>query len=183
MLRNRDLDLDVLILESLNDDEKPEKARHGTPGNHSKFALNMFAKYLERKTGKIVLVKNAMGALYKGKGYNLRHYPFVPASVKNVFRITILDEIYENTPPKTKTLKQIQRIFFKNLRNGNEDKYEEVIFYRREIEKDSLDKLSATKFVKAIRDGKDVSKFINHLTQRDQEKYIRETLKYSEYLR
>ena len=69
MLQNRELDLDILVLESLND-KKAESSRHGTPFSHSVFALNMFANYLEEKTGKKVLVRNAMGALYKDKGYN-----------------------------------------------------------------------------------------------------------------
>ena len=182
MLQNRELDLDILILESLND-EKPEKSRHGTPFSHSVFALDKFANYLEEKTGKKVLVRNAMGALYKGKGYNLLQYPYIPSSIKKVYRITIFDEIYEKNPSKPKTLNQLSRILFRNLRNGNEDKYEQKIFYRREIEKNSVDKLSATKFVKAIKEGRDVSKFINHLSIIDQDRYIIETLKYSEYLK
>jgi hypothetical protein len=181
MLQNRELDLDILILESLND-EKPEKSRHGTPLSHTNFALDMFAKYLEEKTGKNVLVRNAPGALYKDKGYNLLQYPYIPLLIKKVYRLTILDEKYEKSPSKPKTLNQLSRILFRNLRNGNEDKYEQKIFYRREIEKNSVDKLSATKFVKAIKEGEDVSKFINHLSKSDQDKYISETLKYSEYL-
>ena len=180
MLQNRELDLDILVLESLNE-KKAEGSRHGTPYSHSVFALNMFANYLEEKTGKKVLVRNAFGALYEGKGYNLLNYSYIPSSVKKVYRITIFDEIYEKNPRKPKTLKEIQRIFFYNLRK-EEDKYEEKIFFRREIEKNNIDKLSATKFVRAIKEGRDVSKFINHLSESDQKKYISETLKYSEYL-
>lgn len=182
MLQNRELDLDILILESLND-EKPEKSRHGTPLSHTNFALDLFAKYLEEKTGKKVLVRNAMGALYNGQGYNLLRYPYIPSSIKKVYRLTILDEKYEKNPRKPKKLKEIQRISYKNLRDGNEDKYEEKIFFRREIEKNNIDKLSATKFVEAMKEGRDVSKFINHLSESDQDRYIIETLKYSEYLK
>ena len=165
MLQNRELDLDILVLESLNDKEA-KKSRHGTPLSHTNFALNMFAKYLEEKTGKKVLVRNAMGARYKGIGYNLNRYSYIPSSIKKVYRISILDEKYEKGPLKPKSLNQLARIFFRNLRNGNEDKYEEKIFFRREIEKNSVDKLSATKFVKAIKEGENVSKFINHLSKR-----------------
>ena len=105
------------------------------------------------------------------------NYSYIPSSVKKVYRITIFDEIYEKNPRKPKTLKEIQRIFFNNLRK-DEDKYEEKIFFRREIEKNSVDKLSATKFVKAIKEGSDVSKFINHLSESDQDRYIIETQKY-----
>ena len=140
----------------------------------------MFAKYLEENTGKKVLVRNAMGALYKDKKYNLLQYPYIPSSIKKVYRITIFDEIYEKNPREPRTLNQISRNLFKNLRNGNEGKFEEKIFFRREIEKNSIDKLSATKFVRYI---KEVSKFINHLSIIDQDRYIIETLKYSEYLK
>ena len=185
MLKDPELNLDILVLESVND-EKVENSRHGTPLSHTNFALNMFADYLEKKTGKKVIVRNARGALYKDKGYNLLQYTYIPNTVKRVYRIRILDEKYEknNSLKNPKDLKKINRMFFRNLRDGiNEYKYQEKIFFRTKIEQKDEDKLSATKFVNAMVKGKDVSKFINHLSPKDQKRYVRKTLKhYGTYL-
>ena len=173
-----DLNLDILLLKSLNDNN-PNSSRHGTPLNHTIKILELYAIKLKKETDCIVLIIKSPSSVFmkNNRPIKINKYGWIPHTIKQIYDINYVETEEDLLEPEKTISRNFQKLYFPELRRMEaEYKYKYIRYIR---EKDGL---SATKFVNALIKYKDdrieCLKFIDHLNDEEQENYLSDVIQY-----
>ena len=178
-----DLNLDILLLKSLNDNN-PNSSRHGTPLNHTIKILELYAIKLKKETDCIVLIIKSPSSVFmkNNRPIKINKYGWIPHTIKQIYDINYVETEEDLLKPEKTISRNFQKLYFPELRRMEaEYKYKYIRYIR---EKDGL---SATKFVNALIKYKDdrseenkreCLKFIDHLNDEEQENYLSDVIQY-----